>query len=79
MKFIIEVALSVWLTSSLFMLYFWGTAFFTVFFKDGKILLMPFNQFLYIHFCPIVHTIKCFKIMRRYAELKIAQKERRGV
>ena len=78
MKFIIEVALSVWLTSSLFMLWFWGTAFFTTFFRDGKVLLMPFGQFLYIHFCPIVHTIKCFKIMRRYAELK-AQAAKRGM
>lgn len=76
MKFIIEVALSVWVTSSLFMLWFWGVAFVMTFSREGKVLLMPFGQFLYIHFCPIVHTIKCFKIMRRYAEL---QKERRGV
>ena len=70
MKFIIEVALSIWLTSSLFMLWFWGVTFFTTYFHDGKVLRIPFHQFLYIHFCPIVHTIKCFQIMRRYAELK---------
>ena len=79
MKFIIEVALSIWFTSSAFMLWFWGTAFFTTFFRDGKVMVMPFGHFLYIHFCPIVHTIKCFQIMRRYTELKSAQKERRGV
>lgn len=78
MKIIIEIALSVWLTSSLFMLYFWGTAFIATYVRDGKILLMPFGQFLYIHFCPIVHTIKCFKIMQRYAELK-AQTAKRGM
>ena len=70
MKFIIEVALSIWLTSSLFMSWFWGVAFFTTYFRDGKVLRIPLGQFLYIHFCPIVHTIKCFQIMRRYAELK---------
>jgi hypothetical protein len=40
---------------------------------------MPLGSFLYLHFCPIVHTAKCFQIMRRYTELKSAQKERRGV
>lgn len=79
LKFIIEVAVSVWLTSSLFMLYFWANAFITTLVKDGKFLLMPFGQFLYIHFCPIIHTRKCFAIMRRYQHLKSIQKERRGM
>jgi hypothetical protein len=46
--------------------------------NDGKVFLMPFGQFFYLHFCPIVHTVKCFKIMRRTAELK-AQAEKRGM
>lgn len=79
MKFIFEIAFSVWLTSSLFMLGFWLIAFSTTWQRDKKILTMPFGSFLYLHFCPIVHTVKCFQIMRRYAELKSAQKERRGV
>jgi hypothetical protein len=32
--------------------------------------LMPIRSFLYIHFCPIVHTVQCFKILKRVAELK---------
>jgi len=79
MKFIFEIAFSIWLTSSLFMLGFWFIAFFTTWQRDKKILTMPLGSFLYLHFCPIVHTAKCFQIMRRYTELKSAQKERRGV
>jgi len=70
MKIIIEVALSIWLTSSLFMLYFWAVSFFSFYHYQKKVLRMPLGSFLYIHFCPIVHTVKCFRIMRRYAELK---------
>ena len=69
LKFIIMLAVSIWLTSSLFMLFFWANAFITTLRKDGKIFLMPFGHFLYFHFCPIVHTVKCFKIMRQMAEL----------
>ena len=69
LKFVVEVAISVWTTSTLFMLFFWANAFISTFQQEKKVLLMPFGQFLYIHFCPIVHTVKCFKIMRRSAEL----------
>lgn len=71
LKFIINVAISVWTTSTLFMLFFWANAFITTLRHDGKVLIMPFGKFLYLHFCPIIHTIKCFKVMRRYAELKV--------
>ena len=70
LKFIIEVAIAVWTTSTLFMLFFWANAFITTLRKDGKIFLMPIGHFLYLHFCPIVHTYQCFKIMQRYAELQ---------
>ena len=69
LKFVVEVAIAVWTTSTLFMLFFWASAFVNTFRQEGKIFLMPFSQFLYLHFCPIVHTVKCFKIMRRTAEL----------
>ena len=79
LKFIVMLAISVWTTSTLFMLFFWANAFITTLWRDGKIFLMPFGTFLYLHFCPIVHTQKCFEIMRRYSALKTAQKEERGV
>ena len=69
LKFVMEVAIAVWTTSTLFMLFFWANAFIATLRRDGKIFLMPFGHFLYFHFCPIVHTIKCFKIMRQMAEL----------
>ena len=69
LKFVIEVAIAVWTTSTLFMLFFWANAFISTLRQDGKIFLMPLGTFLFIHFCPIVHTVKCFKIMRRTAEL----------
>ena len=78
LKFVINLAISVWITSTLFMLFFWANAFITTLRSDGKVFLIPFGKFLYIHFCPIVHTVKCFKIMRRTAELK-AQAEKRGM
>lgn len=69
LKFIAMLAISVWTTSTLFMLFFWANAFVTTLRQDGKIFLMSIGTFLYIHFCPIVHTVQCFKIMRRSAEL----------
>ena len=74
LKFVINLAISVWITSTFFMLFFWANAFITTLRNDGKVFLIPFGKFLYIHFCPIVHTVKCFKIMRRTAEL-----EKRGM
>lgn len=67
---ILEIAAAIWLTSSLFMLTFWFIALVSTYKKTGQIFLMSVPEFLYIHFCPIVHTYKCFWIMRRAAELK---------
>ena len=70
LKFILISAISVWLTSSLFMLVFWANAVITTYREPVKIFFMPLKDFLIIHFCPIVHTYKCFRIMRRISELK---------
>lgn len=70
LKFVIVFVTSVWTTSSLFMVGFWLNATITIFRENGKIFLMPIGSFLYIHFCPIVHTIQCFKILKRIAEIK---------
>ena len=70
LKFVLIFAISVWTTSSLFMIGFWLNATMANFRENDKIFLMPISSFLYIHFCPIVHTIQCFKILKRIAELK---------
>lgn len=75
LKFVVEVAIAVWSTSTLFMLGFWLNAFIMTLRRDKKIFIMPFGRFLYLHFFPFVHTYQCFKIMRRYAEIK----EQRGM
>ncbi len=69
LNWIVNVAISVWLTSTIFMLGFYFNAKIG-FIREGKIFRMPLPVFVMMHFCPIIHTIKCFKIMRRYAELK---------
>ena len=70
LKFMLIFAISVWTTSSLFMVGFWLNATIAIFRENDKIFLMPIGSFLYIHFYPIVHTIQCFKILKRIAELK---------
>lgn len=69
LNWIVNVAISVWLTSTIFMLVFYVNAQISLA-REGKVLRIPLGIFLVHHFCPIVHTIKCFKIMRRCAELK---------
>ena len=69
LNWIVNVAISVWLTSTIFMLVFYINAKIR-FAREGMTLRIPLSIFVMAHFCPIVHTIKCFKIMRRYAELK---------
>ena len=76
LHFIICLAIAIWSTSSLFMLIFWATSLITVWKEKHEVFVMPLGFFFYIHFCPIVHTIQCFKIMRRFAEL---QTEKRRV
>lgn len=70
LKFVLVFALSVWTTSSLFMVGFWLNAMITMFRQERKLFFMPFGHFFYIHLCPIVHTIQCFKILKRAAELR---------
>ena len=70
LKLVLIFAISVWTTSSLFMVGFWLNAMITVFLQERKVFFMPIGSFLYIHFCPIVHTIQCFKILKRVTELK---------
>lgn len=77
MRFIINLAISVYLTSTIFMLACWINAVVVTFHETGKIFTMPLGQFIYFHFCPIVHTVKCFKIMKRAAELAMAVEQRR--
>ena len=78
LKFFIEVAFAIWTTSTLFMLFFWTNACISTLRQNNKVFIIPIDKFLYLHFCPVVHTIQCFKIMRRIAELK-AQAEKRRV
>lgn len=66
---ILTVAFSVWLTSSLFMVGFYLNAK-IAYARENKGFKMPLRMFLYYHFCPIVHTIKCLKILNRIFELK---------
>lgn len=75
LKIIAMFAVSVWATSTMFMLFFWLNAVIATYRQNGKIFVIPIGKFLYIHFCPIVHTVQCFKIMRRTVELS-AQKRK---
>lgn len=75
LHFIICLAIAIWSTSSLFMLIFWVNSFITIWNERHEVLIMPFGFFLFTHFCPIVHTVQCFKIMKRIAELQ-AEKRR---
>lgn len=74
LNFVINLAISVWITSSLFMLVFYIKVVMS-FAAKGKHFKMPFGMFIYVTFCPIVHTVKCFKVLRRYRQLK----QERGV
>ena len=75
LHFIVCLIISIWVTSTLFMLTFWAHATITSYQQEGKILVMPLWLFLLVHFCPIVHTVRCFKIMKKVAELQ-AEKRR---
>lgn len=70
LHFIVYLAIAIWSTSSLFMLAFWANTFITFWKEERKIFIMPISLFLYFHFCPIVHTIECFKIMKRIKEIQ---------
>lgn len=68
LNWIVKIAISVWLTSTIFMLVFYFNAQLSLV-RKGKCLRIPLGIFLIHHFCPVVHTYKCFKIMKRSAEL----------
>ena len=68
MNFIVNVAIAIWMTSSLFMLFFYFNALIT-YAREGRKFRLPLSLFLWVTFMPIVHTRKCFKIMKRSAEL----------
>lgn len=70
MRIIIEIFLSIYITSTLFMLYYWLNATISFYRREGKILFMPIPYFLLIHFCPIVNSVRCFKIMKKIVQLR---------
>ena len=65
-----RIAGSVWLTSTMIMLAFFINAELVTWRKNHKLFSMPFSKFVYYHFCPIVHTIKCIKILNRWIQLR---------
>lgn len=69
MNIIIKLAISIYLTSAIYMLICWGNALYHSVHDKGKFFVMPFGHFIYIHFCPIVNTIRCIKIMKKEYEL----------
>lgn len=69
LNFIIKVAIAIWLTSSLFMTFFYVNTVLS-FRREGKDFAMPLGAFLYFNYCPIVHTIKCVKILKKIERLK---------
>lgn len=66
---ILTVAFSIWFTSSMLMLCFYFNAKLACA-RENKGFKIPLRAFLYYHFCPIVHTIKCLRILNRMFELK---------
>ena len=74
LKLIAEIAISVYLASTLFMLYFFINAQIVTKIRDGHFFKIPLGLFLYTHFCPIVHTKKVFMIMRKYAIMREAKR-----
>ena len=68
MNFIINFAIAVYITSTIFMLrnYFGPKRMFA---RKGKIFVMPFSTFIWYHFMPIVHTVKLVKIELRAREM----------
>lgn len=61
---IVEVALLVWTTSAMFMIYFsiHNTLFALTI--EEPLPNFSFIKFIYYHFCPIINTYKCFKVIQ---------------
>lgn len=73
---IITLLVSMYIASTAIMLYFYLNA------KicsacEGRKLQMPLLYFLYIHFCPIKHTIMALRILNKTFALKAAEKDKR--
>lgn len=68
MNFILQLCISVYITSTIFMLRnYFGTK--RTFEKKGKAFAMPFPIFIWLHFMPIVHTVELVKIELRAREI----------
>lgn len=67
LHFLTTLAVSIWLTSTIFMLTFYFITRNTLR-QRGQALQFPFLYFIYIHFCPIVHTIKAIQILNTLME-----------
>lgn len=75
LKFVLNIIIAIYITSTIFMLYFWLNTFITMFKRDGKVFFMPIGYFLYIHFCPIIHTCLCFQIMKTIMQNEREEKQ----
>ena len=75
LKLIAEIIISAYLTSTLFMLYFFINAEIVTYKREGHFFKMPLKLFLMAHFCPIIHTIKVFTIFQKFNMIK----EKRGL
>lgn len=73
MNFFVNVAISMYITSTIFMFYLYIDAK-KAFAREGIKFSMPLPVFLWAHFLPIVHTVKLIKIWLRAMRL---EKERK--
>ena len=68
MNFILELAVAIYITSTIFMLHhYFGVK--AMFARKGRRFYMPFWCFLWMHFMPIIHTVELVKIERRAKEI----------
>lgn len=61
---IIEIALLAWTTSAMFMIYFSIHSTLLALTVEDPQPKFSFIKFMYYHFCPVVNTYKCFKIIK---------------
>lgn len=73
MNFFVNVAISMYITSTFFMLYLYINIK-KAYAREGVKFSMPHSVFLWTHFIPIVHTVKLIKIWLRAMRL---EKERK--
>jgi len=70
---LITILAAVYITSTIIMLYFYFNAK-ILNARHGKKMVLPFWYFLYIHFCPIKHTIMALRILYKTFALKAERK-----